>query len=52
MENQKQNEMRVAVETENGHTVWLPASQVAAFKAGQQKFKQGQRPRKHMGTVL
>ena len=41
----KKKEPRVAVETESGHTVWLPQSQVAAFRAGQERLKQGQRPK-------
>ena len=36
-----QKEMRVMVETNDGQTIWLPASQVEAWKRGQEKLAQG-----------
>lgn len=38
-------EMRVAVEDMDGHLVYLPKSEVAAFRAGQEARKRGEKPK-------
>ena len=41
----KKKELRVAVEEDNGHLVYLPQSQVEAFTAGQEARRRGERPK-------
>lgn len=40
-----EKEARVAVQSRSGQTVWLPKSQVAAFRAGQKQLEQGKAPK-------
>ena len=39
-----EKETRVAVQSRSGQTVWLPKSQVAAFREGQKKLQRGEVP--------
>ena len=42
MEDKKQtSNLRVEVEGRDGHSVWLPAGEVAAWRRGQEKLRQG-----------
>ena len=44
-EMKQKKEPRVAVTSSSGHTVYLPVSQVAAFKAGQEALRRGEQPK-------